>query len=419
MLLINEEMFYTMFKKISENNQLRNVRKYGEVYTPIRIINKMLDKIPEDIWNNKNLKWFDFACGIGSFGFFIYKRLMDGLKNVIKDEKERCKHILENMIYFNEIQDKNIIILKKIFCEDKYKLNIIIGDFFNIKDLKFNIIISNPPYNKDSNRAHGHTVWAKFVDHSLTLLEQSGYALFIHPAAWRKPATANTKNTFLYKKITKDRQLLYLEIHGIKDGKQDFKCGTRYDWYILENIKKYKSTTIVDETGKIWELDLDEWIFIPNHSYDIIKQYMTNDNNKSCKILYGNNCNASSEYVSDKSDGKYKYPLIHTTTSKGTRFKYSSRNDIGFFGIKKVIWGDSGINDPVIDIYGIYGITNHSMAIQVESLEEAIKVYKCLKSNIFKLINDACMYSNYQIEWRIFLYLKHDIWDYIYNALKE
>lgn len=419
MLLIDEQRFFNTFEEISKNNTRDNIRKYGEVFTPVDLINKMLDKIPSQIWKNKNLKWLDFACGIGCFGFFVYKRLMDNLTD-IENSEERSKHILENMLHFNELQSKNIEILKSIFLHKKYRLNIYECNFLDFnEDIKFDVIISNPPYNINSQYAHGHTLWAKFVYKGIQLLNTCGYALFIHPSGWRKCKTNNTKNTFIYEAITRNMQMLYLEIHNQKDGKDTFKCGTRYDWYLLHNIPCYKKTVIKDENNKLWKIDLRKWDFIPNHSFRLISKILSKSNSDKCKILYGNNCNSQSNYVSDIRDNTYKYTLIHTTPKNGPRYKYSSRNDIGFFGVKKVIWGDSGINEPIIDINGDYGITNHSMAIQISDLEEGIKIKKCLMSNIFKQINNACMYSNYQMEWRIFLYFTSKLWDIIYDQIQS
>jgi len=40
--------------------------------------------------------------------------------------------------------------------------------------------------------------------------------------------------------MTKENQMLYLEIHGIKDGQKVFNCGTRYDWYLIQKTNQYK-----------------------------------------------------------------------------------------------------------------------------------------------------------------------------------
>jgi site-specific DNA-methyltransferase (adenine-specific) len=70
------------------------------------LINEMLDKLPKDIWKNKNLKWLDPAAGMGNFSIAIYLRLIETLKEEIKDVNERKKHILENMLYMCELNKK-------------------------------------------------------------------------------------------------------------------------------------------------------------------------------------------------------------------------------------------------------------------------------------------------------------------------
>lgn len=86
----------------------KNVEKKenGEVFTPMTLVNEMLDQLPKDLWKNKNLKWLDPAAGMGNFSIAVYLRLKEGLENEIKDLKERKKHILENMIYMCELKKK-------------------------------------------------------------------------------------------------------------------------------------------------------------------------------------------------------------------------------------------------------------------------------------------------------------------------
>ncbi len=90
---------------------------------------------------------------------------------------------------------------------------------------------------------------------------------------------------------------------------------------------------------------------------------------------------------------------------------YSSRRDKGHFGVPKVIFGDSGINEPVIDMDGEYGMTQHSMGIAVKNITEANKLSKFLKSNYFSNVLSACMWSAFQIDWRLFTYFKRNFWD--------
>ena len=69
----------------------------------------------ENIWTNENLKWYDPATGMANYAIAIFYKLMEGLKDIFIDEKERKKHILENMLYMGELNKKNCFIFKQIF----------------------------------------------------------------------------------------------------------------------------------------------------------------------------------------------------------------------------------------------------------------------------------------------------------------
>ena len=97
---------------------------------------------------------------------------------------------------------------------------------------------------------------------------------------------------------------------------------------------------------------------------------------------------------------------------------YSKVNDKGHFGISKVIFGDSGIYNPIIDINGEYGMTQHSMAIQVNNINEAINISKLLLCKEFDEILQSCSWSNYQIDWRLFTYFRRDLYLYFNDKIQ-
>jgi hypothetical protein len=107
-------LYYEQSTKIIKEKMDKN----AEVFTPINLVNEMLDKLPEEVWSNPELKWLDPATGIGVFPLIVYYRLMEGLKEVILDEEERRRHILENQLYMVELNDENCIILNMIFCNN-------------------------------------------------------------------------------------------------------------------------------------------------------------------------------------------------------------------------------------------------------------------------------------------------------------
>ena len=175
-------------------------QKYGEIYTPLRIVDEMLDSLPEDVWSNPNLKWLDPANGMGNFPIKVFLRLCEGLKSKMKDP---AKHIVENMLFMIDINGKNNDIARKLFRQlaPDAKANIEKIDsekgFFALKPLIFNgkkvnefdIIMGNPPYNppKTESGSSGNSIWQNFVIKSHSILNDKGYLLFIHPPGWKKP----------------------------------------------------------------------------------------------------------------------------------------------------------------------------------------------------------------------------------------
>ena len=400
----------------------------GEVFTPLYLVDEMLDKLDKayinehgiSIFKVQELKWFDPAAGIGNFQVILYQKLMEGLP--IDDEEERRKHILQNMIYSAELTSKNVFIYKKIFCGDKYKLNIYEGDTLNMdvkKEFgidKFDVVMGNPPFNNEQKnkgkRGGGDLLWNKFIDISINkLIKKKGYLLYVNPSGWRKPPNIKSKYNGLYDLMCKKNQLIYLSIHNTRDGIKTFNCGTRYDWYLIQKTKKYKTTIINDENNKIHDLDLDQFDFIPNYNFNIIKNMLTNKDEDKCEIIFSNSSyETRKKWMSKVETTEFKYPCIHSTPKSGTRYYYSSINNKGHFNEAKVIFGDSGINNSIIDINGDYGLTQHSIGIKIYNIEEGYNIKKAIETEKFKDILLSCSWSNYQIDYILFTYFKKDFW---------
>jgi hypothetical protein len=230
-------------------------KENGEVFTPIILVNEMLDKLPKETWKNKNLKWLDPATGMGNFPIAVYLRLMDGLKEEIKDAKDRKKHILENMLYMCELNKKNVLVCNQIFdINNEYKLNLHEGDTLEFKPLetfkvkKFDIILGNPPYNKGGIRSHtgkqlgekNETIWTKFVEKSFKWLKPDGYLLFINPLSWLK------KNHSLHNMML-EKHIIWMKLLDNSQSKCTINADIPISLYVLQNIlnNEKKKTEIV------------------------------------------------------------------------------------------------------------------------------------------------------------------------------
>ena len=402
-------------------------KQFGEVFTPINLVNDMLDKLPVDVWSNKNFKWLDPASGMGNFPIAIYLRLIEGLKDEIKDTKERKKHILENMLYMSELNKKNVLVCKQIFdINNEYKLNIYEGDSLKVdynkewKIKNFDIIIGNPPYNKD-NTGTGNSIWQLFVKKSINELNKKGYLVFIHPSTWRKPQSEKSKMREYFKLMTSENKMLYLEIHNSKDGMKTFGCATRYDYYILQKDKNENIKTIIkDEKGIINEVYLLDYEWLPNYYFDKFKELFHNNNEPVCELLF--DCNiyeTRRKWVSKKQTSEYKYKLINAITKKEIKYYYTNDNTKGMFGIKKIIFGTAGINEPLNDKNGEYGMTEHTMAIKYNTETESNDIIKCLKSPEFLDLINACNWSSFLLDWRLFTYFKKTFYVLFCNDTKS
>ena len=397
----------------------REKKNNAEIPTPRELKLEMISKVPKEFWTEKQ-KVLEPSVGKGGFCLEVIEFFMKGLEEKIPDEEERYKIILEECLYFADINPVNIHITKLILDpNNEYKLNFYEGDFlkFELKyfELKgFNLVIGNPPYNSSGNTGTGNTIWQYFVKISLNILLKNGYLCMVHPSGWRKPCYQKSQLKGLFELMTKKNQMIYLEIHGLNDGKKIFNCGTRYDWYIIKKIKQSYLTKIKDEKEFMYDINLSKLQWLPNFNIKDICNLLSTNNN--LKIIMDSSYHAhtgkKNGFVIDKKTTEFKYPLIHSTPKKEIRYKYTNINNRGHFGISKLIFGESGIGNVVIDLNGKYGMTQGAMAIEVKNKKEALNIKKALLSKKFKYILDSCMFGNFRIDCNIFKSFKRDFWKY-------
>jgi hypothetical protein len=94
----------------------------AEVSTPYKLRQDMLDKIPNNFWTDIH-RVFEPCSGKGGFLIDILDRFMIGLKDKIIDDQVRYKTIVEQCLYWSDINPTNIFICKLLLDpENKYKL---------------------------------------------------------------------------------------------------------------------------------------------------------------------------------------------------------------------------------------------------------------------------------------------------------
>lgn len=385
--------------------------KYGEVFTPPELINEMFDQLPKEVWSNPDLKWLDPANGVGNFPMIAFERLNKGLEKKISDSKKRKEHIVKNMLYMVELNEKNVGVSQKIFGKDA---NIYCGSFledgwkkaFDVE--KFDVIMGNPPFQEERNTEDGTTagrkrLYDKFIKNSLILLAKNGILGFITPSAWRGLGEGHA----LWMEI-RDKQVHFLHIYSKKSGQQMFNVGSRFDLYVIENTNNTKPTKVIDEMGDEYQIQMKDWPFLPNYDYPTFKKILTTED-KGIDIIW-NSYYQASKFLKEEETSECNLPVIHTITQSGIGVRYACVKK-GHFGVPKVILNFNEhqySHKEQNDYEGKYGMSQISFGIPIKSKKEGDEILKAIDTNVFKTMIAATKWGAFQTDYRMFKYFRPD-----------
>jgi hypothetical protein len=276
--------------------------------------------------------------------------------------------------------------------------------------MKFDLIIGNPPYQKNTKYSDKITgcrthIWDKFVILGFNLTKDNGYLSFIHPSGWRSPDGKFKK----LGDIIKSKKIIHMQIGDLKLGFKYFKCSVSSDWYVIKNKDYNGESLILDCDGYQYKLNLRDFPYIANRDIYEMNQLMAKNEDEKIKMVFSRSAyDTRKEWVGDIKDDKYKYPLIYSLPKKGIRYKYSSRNDRGLFE-PKVIMGGGGFSQVLLDFNGDYGLCPFTFGIS-DSKENLPLIKKALESEKFiSLMKENKFFINLY-EYNIIKHFKKDFW---------
>ena len=348
----------------------------GEVFTPIGLVCKILDKIPEEVWRNPNAIFLDPCMGKGTFLLEIVRRLVYIYGYTEDDAKSRVYGYDIRVKYVNHLTRRG---LKNV----RHK------DFLNdIIDMKFDVIIGNPPYQKDVGGGNTQPLWDKFVNKSFEICNDGGYVSLIHPTGWR-----NIDGRFKsIQNLIKSKNLLFLKINSVEEGRKVFNVTTPFDWYIIQNIQNEGQNIINFEDQEIKTIDIRELELIPNAMFDEIMELIANDIDEKVNVIADSAYHHQREYVSSVQVEEFIHPCVYSVLKNGgLTLKYSSVNNKGHFGIPKLILGNGTNPTLIVDTEGIYGLTQFAFGI-VDSIDNLSLIERAIKSEKFLKINKSTKY---------------------------
>jgi len=420
--LLNDRIltFNTKFRKLiyteNKNDRVINIEKVleliesyvgvskiekkllGEVQTPAKLVNEMLDTIPVEFWSNPYAKVLEPSNGSGVFVCVAIQRFMKGLESWQKDENLRYKHIIEKIIHVCELQPKNMFIYLQLFDpnneykEMKWHRGSFLDDGFDNKMKewgieKFDLILTNPPYNSEGGIGGGQGgesgLWKKFIYKSIKYFNINGYLLYVVPNTW-----AGNKTDFgRFKKYN----LLFINMN---DCSKYFKIDNTFSYFLLQNKEYQKETTIVTKLGKS-KINISDLDLLPL-SADVINNELFIILNKIFKngvfeFHNGTNHSINTKFVSFEKNDEYKFPLFYSS-EKSRRLVYSKEPFNGANLIKLI---SSYINDFDNDNVEHFtevsidkGVGKQSGYYKMENVQDCEKLRIFLKSNIVVFINN-------------------------------
>ncbi len=302
-----------------------------EVFTPPDVANKMLDLLPQELFSDPNAKFLDPACKTGVFLREIAKRLIAGLADKIPDLQTRIDHIFHNQLYGIAITElTGLLSRRSVYCSKspngKYSVSRFDTDEGNIRyrrvnhefingkcrycganttydrgeelethayefihttnaeqifNMKFDVIISNPPYQLSDGGGTGDSarpIYHLFVEQAKKLKPR--FISMIVPSRWMKGGkglqefrTQMIKDTHISCIFDyEDAQECFSEIHldggvnyflwekeysGVvhyhyKPRDQEFIYSERFLQTAVTNtvIRDYRQITIIEKTSK-------------------------------------------------------------------------------------------------------------------------------------------------------------------------
>ena len=332
---------------------------------------------------------------------------MKGLEYSIINIEARKEHIIKNMIYMIEIQEKNVDLLRRIFGTNA---NIICADFLNYGteysyNITIDVIIGNPPFNlgnklKVPSSIHdkkndGTTIWPEFVRKSVKLIkEETGKLCFFIPSLWLKPDKPQMYNFILNYKVEYLNCFSNTQSNKIFKGKAQTPCC----FFLLTKIQSNNIISIYDANAAryiSYKINLIENKPIPLFGQEVCRKLQQ----KNYKTLQAIKINTPNTIIKKERSEEFKYENEHTCLLTGVNkltpslvIDYSNKQLL-YSNSPKIILAHKMYGFPYLDAEGKYGISSRDSYIIIkENSNDLLRLQKFLSTKTALYIFEATRY---------------------------
>lgn len=306
-----------------------------EVFTSPDVVNQMLDMLPQELFENPDTTFLDPACKTGVFLREIAKRLLKGLENQIPDLQDRVDHIFHKQLYGIAITELTSLLSRRgVYCSKYANSEFSITKFENadgnirfkncshtfkngrciycgaseqelggtkredlethayefihgmnveeVFKMKFDVIISNPPYqlNDGGAQASASPIYQKFIQQAIKLKPK--YLSMIVPSRWMTGGKGldDFRNEMLH-----DNRMSI--IHDFKDASLCFtgveiKGGVNY--FLWDRDKTSPLVHIINDNGNQAKTESTRGLLEPGCNVFIRSNELVSIFNKAQKL---------------------------------------------------------------------------------------------------------------------------------------
>lgn len=295
-----------------------------EVFTPPKLVNEILDTLPQELFTSPNTKFLDPCCKSGVFLREIAKRLIDGLADRIPDLNKRVEHIFKNQLFGLAITELTALLSRRsVYCSKDASCEFSVAHFDNpegnieykrtyhlwlkdkcmmcgaskaeydrgeelethaysfihtdeqrnstlfkrLKDMKFDVIIGNPPYQlsfglEGTNSSNAKSIYNLFISQAIKLNPR--YITMITPSRWMTRTSQGIPDEWVDNMLKSNKFSVIHDFENssdcfpgveIKGGvnyflwERDYKGTCKYFFHLNGNSKITPREDFLDSTG--------------------------------------------------------------------------------------------------------------------------------------------------------------------------
>lgn len=353
-----------------------------EVFTPPEVANRMLDMLPEELWHDSSATFLDPACKSGVFLREIAKRLIKGLADEIPDLQERIDHIFHKQLYGIAITELTSLLSRRsVYCSkypnSKYSISLFDDSSGNIRykriphrwrdgkcvfcgasqkeyergdelethayewihtikpeeifDMKFDVIIGNPPYQmsfglEGGNSSNAKSIYNLFMEQSMKL--QPRYLCMITPSRWMTKTAQGIPESWVESMLKSNK---FSVIHDYENASDCFpgvsiKGGVNYFLWERDYCGKCKYFFYTSQSSK----PITRYDFLDSQNSGIvIRDPQSYDILNKIKSVEGDYYNDIKRNFSGLVSAKHFFDKGNILTSNWIEYK-DERDDIYF-----------------------------------------------------------------------------------------